>query len=151
MIAGVRPFYSADEARELMRRLMEAPDPLKRHRDGVPVALERVVMKALAREPADRWQGVGEMGEGLGSSVSVRAPARSRRWWRIAAAAAAVVTVTVATTIALRDDDRTSAFRRDSDGRVHLADFAIVALLPPRPAAVADSVPTIVNRLAASI
>jgi len=66
MIAGVRPFYSADEARELMRRLMEAPDPLKRHRDGVPVALERVVMKALAREPADRWQGVGEMGEGLG-------------------------------------------------------------------------------------
>lgn len=82
MIAGVRPFYSADEARELMRRLVEAPDPLQRHRDGVPPALEAVVMKALAREPADRWQSVSEMGVGLGGSGEGRVKRFSIIDWR---------------------------------------------------------------------
>ncbi len=72
MIAGVRPFYSADEGRELMRRLVEAPDPLQRHRDEVPEGLESAVMKALAREPADRWGSVGEVGVGLGGSGAGR-------------------------------------------------------------------------------
>ncbi len=59
------PYQSADETRMLLRRMTDEPDPLSRHRDGVPEGLEQVVMKALAREPADRWQGVGEMGVGL--------------------------------------------------------------------------------------
>ncbi|MBK8058946.1 MAG: protein kinase [Gemmatimonadetes bacterium] len=69
MIAGQNPFHSADEARMLMRRVTDAPDPLSRHRDGVPAGLEAAVMKALAKEPADRWQGVGEMGGALGAEA----------------------------------------------------------------------------------
>lgn len=91
MIAGVRPFYSADESRELMRRLVEGPDPLRRHRDGVPPALEAVVMKALAREPADRWQSVSEMGVGLGGGRNTETVAiRIRTHRRVASTLRAV-------------------------------------------------------------
>lgn len=96
MIAGVRPFYSADEGRELMRRLVEAPDPLQRHRDGVPEGLESAVMKALAREPADRWNSVKEMGEGLGGTgAGVASASRFRRAWRSAASLAVGAAVTL--------------------------------------------------------
>ncbi|MCC6773274.1 MAG: serine/threonine protein kinase [Gemmatimonadaceae bacterium] len=99
MIAGQNPYHSADEARTLLRRLTDAPDPLGRHRDGVPAGLEGVVMKALAREPADRWQGVGERGEGVGgggwadSSFQLRRKEGKRNAWIASLAGATGVIV----------------------------------------------------------
>ncbi|MCC6930709.1 MAG: serine/threonine protein kinase [Gemmatimonadaceae bacterium] len=92
MMAGQNPFHSADESRMLMRRVTDVPDPLSRHRDGVPAGLEAVVMKALVREPADRWRDVGEMGRELGGSLDL-GRADHRRGRRRIAAFAAVVTV----------------------------------------------------------
>lgn len=94
-IAGQHPFYSADESRMLAMRFTETPDSLRRHRDAVPPALERAVLKALQREPADRWQSVREMREGLTStgatSIQPRANAIAARQsyaWAIAASLA---------------------------------------------------------------
>lgn len=55
MLAGVRPFEAASFS-ELARKVQnEQPMSLRMLRPDVPEALERVVMKALAKSPDDRW------------------------------------------------------------------------------------------------
>jgi serine/threonine protein kinase len=55
MLAGVRPF-EAGTFSELARRVQNDPPPaLRMFRPDVPEALERVVMRALAKKPDDRF------------------------------------------------------------------------------------------------
>ncbi len=74
MLAGHAPFFGMS-ARELMARHATDPvPPLRTVRLTVPLALERVVMKALAKVPADRFssaetfrQALTQVGQGLAS------------------------------------------------------------------------------------
>jgi eukaryotic-like serine/threonine-protein kinase len=54
MIAGEPPYTGPTPQAVVARRLMSPPPPLAAVRD-VPDALERVILKALARTPADRF------------------------------------------------------------------------------------------------
>ncbi|MDB4985548.1 MAG: serine/threonine protein kinase [Myxococcaceae bacterium] len=55
MLAGVRPF-EASTFSELARKVQNEPPPsLRMFRPDVPEALERVVLKALAKKPDDRF------------------------------------------------------------------------------------------------
>ena len=81
MMTGRKP-YQADTPAALL--LKQANDPLPRPRSfvsGLPDAVEKVLLKALAKNPEDRYQGMGEMAkamEGLlaGKPVKEAEPAR---------------------------------------------------------------------------
>jgi len=61
LLAGRVPFTGATPQQVLASHVTETPDPVSRHRPGVSEDLERVVMRCLAKRPADRWQNAGEL------------------------------------------------------------------------------------------
>ncbi|UCD64164.1 MAG: protein kinase, partial [Candidatus Zixiibacteriota bacterium] len=56
IIAGRRPFRGEDEAATLLAVTQDTPEPISRHRGGVPDELERIVAKLLEKDPASRYQ-----------------------------------------------------------------------------------------------
>jgi serine/threonine protein kinase len=56
MIAGTPPFRGEYDQAVIYSILNESPEPVTALRSGVPMALERVVEKALAKSPAERYQ-----------------------------------------------------------------------------------------------
>ena len=97
MLAGEPPFTGPSPQSIAARRLTEQPRPLRLARETVPPALEHLVMRALARSPADRFT-AGELAEALdtarrtpAATETVVLPAAGRRLpWRPIAAIAAV-------------------------------------------------------------
>jgi serine/threonine protein kinase/tetratricopeptide (TPR) repeat protein len=61
MIAGRTPFKGDYEQAVLYAIMNEAPEPLTAIRVGVPMELERIVGKALAKDPAERYQHADEL------------------------------------------------------------------------------------------
>ena len=61
MVTGRTPFRGDYEQAVLYSILNEAPEPLTAVRSGVPVELERIVGKALAKEPGERYQHADEL------------------------------------------------------------------------------------------
>ncbi len=55
MLAGEPPFTGPTAQAMLARRFTETPRPLRQARETVPEPVERAVMTALARSPADRF------------------------------------------------------------------------------------------------
>src|SRR5512136_309952 len=101
MACGQRPF-KGDTAFSLISSIIkDTPRALSEVKRGVPPALERIVAKALAKDPAERYQRALELGDELraveeqtaaGRAVSnlVRAVVRSRWTGRLAPAVALV-------------------------------------------------------------
>jgi hypothetical protein len=56
MIAGRNPFSGESEAAVMYAVLQETPEPLTALRSGIPVEMDRVVSKLLAKDTADRYQ-----------------------------------------------------------------------------------------------
>ncbi|MCG6988235.1 MAG: protein kinase [Gemmatimonadetes bacterium] len=72
MLAGEPPVTGAT-ARAMMARLMtESPTPLHVVRDAVPPGLEAAVMRALAKEPTDRFATAREFADALVAPASGR-------------------------------------------------------------------------------
>jgi serine/threonine-protein kinase len=61
MITGQPPFKGEYEQAIVYSIINESPEPMTAIRTGVPMELERIVIKALAKEPAERYQHVDEM------------------------------------------------------------------------------------------
>ncbi|MGD1048668.1 MAG: protein kinase [Candidatus Krumholzibacteriaceae bacterium] len=61
MIAGRLPFKGDYEQAVIYSILNEAPEPLTAVRAGVPMELERIVGKALAKDPGERYQHADEL------------------------------------------------------------------------------------------
>jgi len=61
VLAGRTPFTGATPQSVLAAHVTEQPDPVSKHRDQVSGELEAVIMKCLAKKPADRWQSADEM------------------------------------------------------------------------------------------
>jgi len=65
MAAGRRPFPQSQSAELIGAILHTAPEPLSRHRRSVTAALERVIQKALEKEPSRRYQTARELSVAL--------------------------------------------------------------------------------------
>lgn len=61
MLAGTPPFTGGSPAAVLGKHVTEMPKPLREHRPSIPPPLEQVVMRCLAKRPADRWQSAEEL------------------------------------------------------------------------------------------
>lgn len=56
LITGVHPFEGKTEEEIMYAILQKRPEPLSRHRDGITPGLQRLVEKALRKEPANRYR-----------------------------------------------------------------------------------------------
>ena len=61
MLTGRTPFVSETAQGILAAHVMEEPKPIRDLRPGVPEPLAQVIMKCLAKNPADRWQSADEL------------------------------------------------------------------------------------------
>jgi serine/threonine-protein kinase len=65
MLAGRLPFDGDSAVSVALKHLSEVPQPISRFRPDVDPALESVVMAALAKDPAQRWQDADDFAEAL--------------------------------------------------------------------------------------
>jgi len=77
MISGRLPFRGEYEAAMMYSILNEEPEPLTSLRSNVPMDLERVVAKMLAKNPAARYQHVDELPVDL-KAIAIASVTRSR-------------------------------------------------------------------------
>ena len=61
LLTGRPPFADRPPLKMLAAHLYEPPEPLSRHRADVPADLEAVVLRCLAKDPAERFQTVAEL------------------------------------------------------------------------------------------
>jgi serine/threonine-protein kinase len=61
MLAGRRPFPGNTAQQIVVAQMTKAPDDLRGHRPAVPAPLAATIMRAIERNPADRWQSAAEM------------------------------------------------------------------------------------------
>ena len=68
MLAGRLPFEGDSAVAVALKHLSEAPPPISHWRPDVHPALEAVVMAALAKDPAQRWQSAEDLAAALEAS-----------------------------------------------------------------------------------
>ncbi len=86
MLAGRRPF-AEDSWVALTHAILERPpEPIERVRGEVSTALARVVARALAKDPGERYRTITELLADLETGAVPALPAVRQRWRRIAAA-----------------------------------------------------------------
>jgi eukaryotic-like serine/threonine-protein kinase len=61
MLAGRLPFRGEHPAALIYSIMNEQPAPLTQYNEKVPSAIARIVMKALAKEPDERYEHIGDM------------------------------------------------------------------------------------------
>src|SRR6185295_10582529 len=61
LITGRTPFSGRTSQEVLAAHVMQPPVPIGQHRPACPAELENVMMKCLAKRPADRWQTAEEL------------------------------------------------------------------------------------------
>ncbi len=61
LLTGRPVFMGTTPQMVLSAHVTEAPQPITRFREAVPRALEALVMRCLAKQPADRWQSAEEL------------------------------------------------------------------------------------------
>ena len=86
MLAGQPPFGGVTAQQLVARHAMDPVPPLRTVRAGVPEGVERSVMRALAKVPADRFRTAAEFAEALAApgataAVSPSMSPRGRRGW----------------------------------------------------------------------
>jgi serine/threonine-protein kinase len=108
LLAGRPPFVGASPQQVLAAHVTQVPESLGVHRVGLAPALVHVIMKALEKQPSDRWQSAEEMLAQLEPFVSSSAgitPAETRpyagvgeppRWPKLAAGSAVILAAAAA-------------------------------------------------------
>jgi eukaryotic-like serine/threonine-protein kinase len=79
LLAGRRPFDADSVHSLLMQVLNETPEPLRERVPGLPAGLTRVLERAMAKEPAQRFAHAGEMREALRAVRAGLAPGEADR------------------------------------------------------------------------
>ena len=70
MLAGRTPFAGGNAQQIIAAHLSRTPEPLSIYRDTVSPALETVIMRALEKHPADRWQSAHDMLGALDAAIT---------------------------------------------------------------------------------
>jgi serine/threonine-protein kinase len=83
LLTGRPPFVEEKAIKVLMAHAYEKPNPPSRFEPGIPLDLERIVLKCLEKKPADRYQSTDELAADLaGVSASGRWTSQdARSWW----------------------------------------------------------------------
>ncbi|HEY2744760.1 MAG TPA: serine/threonine-protein kinase [Polyangia bacterium] len=119
MLCGRPPFTdNNDDVQLLYKQVHEPVEPVRAHAPGVSAELEAVVMRALAKAPADRFQSAAELARALVPAVEKRAPRRERSevtgvidrppvprsplWWTLLALALMLLGMTAGVLVARR-------------------------------------------------
>ncbi|MBD0330692.1 MAG: Stk1 family PASTA domain-containing Ser/Thr kinase [Thermoleophilia bacterium] len=105
LLTGTLPFTGDSPVEVAMKHLSETPRPPSERREGVPEELDLVVMRALAKDPDERYQTAEEMDADLqrvarGLNVSRRTEEAATR---IIAAPVAMPTTVTRTAATVRD------------------------------------------------
>lgn len=69
LLTGRLPFIGSSSQEVMQAHLYKEPAPLRRYNPNVPLAMEAVVMRAMAKQPADRFQRASELGAALLSAL----------------------------------------------------------------------------------
>ena len=99
LLTGRRPFEAKNTEAALLMRLSSQPAPPTRLRSGVPRQLSDVILRCLARSPAERFQSAADVTRALGRGSRVSAawllqpPSRRLRWLAGAIGMAIVISV----------------------------------------------------------
>jgi YVTN family beta-propeller protein len=76
-LAGHPPFPREQEAAVMYGHLMEEPPDVSEASPGLPAALDRVIARAMAKDPEDRYQRAGDLARSLhDASTEAVAPTR---------------------------------------------------------------------------
>jgi len=78
LVAGRPPFDAASQTALMNQIYTATPASLQTMREGVPPALDELIQKALAKDPAQRQNGWDEFAQGLSSLVANREVPRGR-------------------------------------------------------------------------
>src|SRR5258708_23325843 len=86
MLTGARPFDGSSLGAVCAQILNAAPDPPSRRNPAVSPALDRVVARCLAKNPADRFASCDELAAALyplarASAQAAAAKIKRRSWW----------------------------------------------------------------------
>jgi serine/threonine-protein kinase len=65
MLAGQVPFTGESPTAIMMKQVQDPPPSILEARPDLPVSVSSVIAKALAKEPADRYQSAGELSQAL--------------------------------------------------------------------------------------
>ncbi len=84
LLTGRPPFTAASAMQVLAAHLYEPPAPPSRHRPDVPADLEAVVLRCLAKAPAERFADVASLDAALAACgcAGQWSPAEAAAWWR---------------------------------------------------------------------
>jgi tetratricopeptide (TPR) repeat protein/TolB-like protein len=82
--------------------LAERPPPVATPRPDAPIALTSAIMRALEKNPADRWQTGAEFRSAIQGEIPTPQPGRLRRRRWVSAGLAALLVAIVAAALALR-------------------------------------------------
>ena len=98
LLAGERPFSATSMQALIRAHVTEAPPSLAQRRPGIPPALAALVMRCLAKEPADRPQSADDVLQALTQLRGAREsdPRGSSRWHRYAMGGAAAALIAAA-------------------------------------------------------
>jgi hypothetical protein len=69
-VTGTRPFDAASLYELLRQHLEDVPEAPSKRRPDLPPSLDRVIRKALEKDPARRYQSAGEMRHALHSAIA---------------------------------------------------------------------------------
>jgi eukaryotic-like serine/threonine-protein kinase len=132
LLAGHPPFTGPDVHTVVVQRLVADPPRLRPSNPQVPGALEQVVLTALARDPAARYQSASDLSDALSRAltVGVRTP-RKRLVAGVPAALALVLATGLAVTLSQRSTTQAPADTPANAGPTATAPTA----LDSRPAA----------------
>jgi len=84
LLTGQKPFQGRTSMEIVIRVLNQEPPPPSRLKSGIPAALDAVVLKAMEKDPARRYQSASEFADDLerflaSQDVLARPPSLSRR------------------------------------------------------------------------
>lgn len=68
LLTGAKPFKAGTDFGTLFKITNEAPKPLKKYQHDIPESLERIVMRALEKDPANRFQTALQLASELSAS-----------------------------------------------------------------------------------
>jgi eukaryotic-like serine/threonine-protein kinase len=94
MLTGRRAFEASSQAGLMAAILKEDPPPLMSLLPSIPAALDRMVRKCLAKEPARRWQTASDLRDEL--AWIAEGDSAAKRWKAIVPVAAGVLAILAA-------------------------------------------------------